>query len=639
VLFPTESSAFARKSRQTVTVLWPLLSQLGLAACQLVVPPLLVASPPSPPSTLIMSVCHLLSCFQPLQPLRLLGFCRRPTRRTLAKSSIKRVFRSSSSKRKSRCRCLTSASTRSRTLSPLPEESNRSALSSCSAHPLKQPAEPATFDRPSASAAIPIPTTQVERSDKSFLDSTSLSNPTPSFTFCSPDRVDTHHDGTELLSLDQVDGHCPDSIDRWTLEADHESAARERPLCQAKLDHDPSTPERMSIDSPSPPPPDPTPLALDPLHSRTFTSFDVPSTERTASTGFPAAAVSTTSTTASTSTAAAMLSTVGGLTVDESTSPLTPVLPCVSPAPPAPPSSPLLHPSAVPESTKITSHTPPLAPCTAESLRVTSSTFNTNAVASIAASVDASSTAELIALSASRLSACRSDLVDDCADKGNDQEEELWFDIAKGSRPLGLQLIAARHHDRPILLIHELIANGAAAFDGRIRVGDVLRQVDEQPLHTSDVQFANTCLNRSLSQVRLLIQRVQVRLSDLNDAPPTGSPPLVFDSCLYQRVIVTLNKRAGRPLGLSLLDRCTSGPGPYITEIQANSVVQQEGSLRVGDHVLTVNGIDVSALSSLSGSPIASSGALMALKSSQGIVQIQVLLHSSSSSSSQTPID
>ena len=182
------------------------------------------------------------------------------------------------------------------------------------------------------------------------------------------------------------------------------------------------------------------------------------------------------------------------------------------------------------------------------------------------------------------------------------------------------------------MIVHELSQGGAALADGRLRVGDVIRQVNDQPLQTADVDYANACISRCVSSVQLLVHRVAVdetqlaqslfsqidkQLSDSSANPLLSNDQhLVMNGCLYQLVDLQLAKRPAKGLGLSVTDSCIEGPGSHITDIHPNGPAATDGRLRIGDHVMSVNGHDVSVFSGVN--------ALMALKCAQGVIRIKV---------------
>jgi len=90
----------------------------------------------------------------------------------------------------------------------------------------------------------------------------------------------------------------------------------------------------------------------------------------------------------------------------------------------------------------------------------------------------------------------------------------------------------------------------------------------------------------------------------------------IINGKLYEIIQVELQKKANKGLGLCIVNDDGQSPGPYISEILPNSIAFAEGSLKKGDHIVYVNGEDVSNTSINS--------TLIMLKCLQGLITLKV---------------
>lgn len=69
----------------------------------------------------------------------------------------------------------------------------------------------------------------------------------------------------------------------------------------------------------------------------------------------------------------------------------------------------------------------------------------------------------------------------------------------------------------------------------------------------------------------------------------------VLNGRLYEIIKVELQKKPNKGLGLCIVkdSRGDNTPGPYISEILPNSIAYTEGRLKKGDHIVNINGEDV----------------------------------------------
>lgn len=221
---------------------------------------------------------------------------------------------------------------------------------------------------------------------------------------------------------------------------------------------------------------------------------------------------------------------------------------------------------------------------------------------------------------------------------------ETWIELNKGSNcALGIDLIERTINDERLFIIHEIIEKGIAETDQRLKVGDVVLQVNDIPLKEMSCEEAIEHLNRTSGSVKLLVYRELICVNDAaqsdehltNDLNKTNSSikvnystnstmqengaddveQQVIDGKLYEIIQVELQKK-NKGLGLCIVSDNGRSPGSYISEILPNSVASVEGRLKKGDHIVSVNGEDVSSASIHT--------TLAMLKCLQGVITLKV---------------
>jgi len=220
---------------------------------------------------------------------------------------------------------------------------------------------------------------------------------------------------------------------------------------------------------------------------------------------------------------------------------------------------------------------------------------------------------------------------------------ETWIELNKGSNcALGIDLIDRLINDRKLFIIHEIVEKGIAETDQRLMVGDVILQVNEMPLKEMSCEEALEHLNCTSGSVKLLVYRELICINDQHqssneslDKSSKRSLKLnystqstmqenerdenveqkVINGRLYEIIKVDLQKKTNKGLGICIVNDDRS-PGPYISEILPNSIAHLEGRLKKGDHIVNVNGEDVS------NRPINTTLAM--LKCLQGLVTLKV---------------
>lgn len=218
---------------------------------------------------------------------------------------------------------------------------------------------------------------------------------------------------------------------------------------------------------------------------------------------------------------------------------------------------------------------------------------------------------------------------------------ETWIELNKGNDcALGIDLIDRTINDERVFIIHEIIEKGIAETDQRLLVGDVILQVNDIPLKEMTCEEAIEHLNRTSGSVKLLVYRELICVKDDDQSNKSNKPnssikvnystkstmqengvengeQRVINGKLYQIVQVELQKKSNnKGLGLCIVSDNGQSPGAYISEILPNSVASMEGSLKKGDHIVSVNGEDVTSASI--------HNTLAMLKCLQGLISLKV---------------
>ena len=129
------------------------------------------------------------------------------------------------------------------------------------------------------------------------------------------------------------------------------------------------------------------------------------------------------------------------------------------------------------------------------------------------------------------------------------------------------------------VFIHEIHAGGPAEKSHLLKPGDRLTKVNA-------VDFTKLSHSQALDQLRAAQDKVTLYF----ERRPEASSP---ESVLYQDLTVTLGKRAGKGLGLSLVGR-RDGPGVFISALVPGGLAENTGQLVQGDQIIKVNQRDLS---------------------------------------------
>ncbi|XP_070816778.1 E3 ubiquitin-protein ligase LNX isoform X4 [Chaetodon auriga] len=177
---------------------------------------------------------------------------------------------------------------------------------------------------------------------------------------------------------------------------------------------------------------------------------------------------------------------------------------------------------------------------------------------------------------------------------------------------LGIKLVR-RSEEHGVYIFH-LLEGGLAARDGQLCVGDRVLAINGHDLRYGAPEHAALLIQASEEAVHFIVSR-QICLPTPDilqeapwgmDGPPPYSPvdieQTLLDSCqkpaCYEKT-VTLTKEPYDSLGMTVAGGMSSRGWDlpiYVTNVDSDGVVGQEGSIRKGDILLNVNGVDLTGV-------------------------------------------
>ncbi|XP_071010504.1 E3 ubiquitin-protein ligase LNX-like [Oncorhynchus clarkii lewisi] len=194
------------------------------------------------------------------------------------------------------------------------------------------------------------------------------------------------------------------------------------------------------------------------------------------------------------------------------------------------------------------------------------------------------------------------------------RDDSIHVVLAKSTpeEQLGIKLVR-RPEEHGVFIFH-LLEGGLAAHDGQLSVNDRILAINGHDLHYGAPEHATLLIQASEEQVHFIVSR-QICLPTPDilqeapwgmDGPPPYSPVdmehTLLDSCekpaCYEKT-VTLAKEPHDSLGMTVAGGMSSRGWDlpvYVTNVDPNGVVGQEGSIRKGDILLNVNGLDLTGV-------------------------------------------
>eukprot|EP00039_Didymoeca_costata_P022422 m.4456 g.4456 ORF g.4456 m.4456 type:complete len:981 (-) comp2991_c0_seq1:228-3170(-) len=186
-------------------------------------------------------------------------------------------------------------------------------------------------------------------------------------------------------------------------------------------------------------------------------------------------------------------------------------------------------------------------------------------------------------------------------------EPEETLTVLLNDNESGLGLCVLGGIDQPVeqgnfgLFISDILPGGAAAASGQVRIGDQIIEVSGTPLQGFTHAQAVEILRSAARPIQLKLCRtsdVSFLSSILSSRSPT---PLGHSTIIEETLEVNIPYEKGS-LGLCVaggVDRSMSEKetvAVHITHIVKNSAAAKHGALRVGDRIISVNGVQVEGL-------------------------------------------
>ncbi|KAL6480203.1 hypothetical protein MHYP_G00112360 [Metynnis hypsauchen] len=178
------------------------------------------------------------------------------------------------------------------------------------------------------------------------------------------------------------------------------------------------------------------------------------------------------------------------------------------------------------------------------------------------------------------------------------------------SEPLGIKLI--RKSEEPGVFILDLLAGGLASKDGKLRNNDKVLAINGHDLRHGTPESAAQIIQASEVRVNFVVMR-QLDTEEGGDMQSRGArrvpdtqyfrrhstfmkdPPGGFSS---QEKTVSLKKEPRQSLGITIAGGrdCRSRLPVYITSVQPVGCLHRDGTIKPGDVLLSINGVDLTHL-------------------------------------------
>lgn len=179
------------------------------------------------------------------------------------------------------------------------------------------------------------------------------------------------------------------------------------------------------------------------------------------------------------------------------------------------------------------------------------------------------------------------------------------------SEPLGIKLI--RKSEEPGVFILDLLPGGLAAKDGKLRNNDKVLGINGQDLRHGTPESAAQIIQASEMRVNFVVMRLPDLSEESGEGQSRGArkvpepqyfkrrseymkePPGGFSS---QEKTVSLKKEPRLSLGITIAGGrdCRSRLPVYITSVQPVGCLHRDGTVKTGDVLLSINGIDLTQL-------------------------------------------
>lgn len=193
-------------------------------------------------------------------------------------------------------------------------------------------------------------------------------------------------------------------------------------------------------------------------------------------------------------------------------------------------------------------------------------------------------------------------------DRPIEKEEILKITLMKAKgKQLGIKLVGKRHSSGVYIL--NLVSNGSAFLDGRLRPDDRVLEINGQDVSYSTQEHAAAVIQSSPDKVQFVISRKsRPQTPDLIrstsealcsiDLPPGNLTWPLCRKC--QELCISINKDPFESFGMSIAGGVNSPRGDtpiYVTNTNPHGCLGKSGHIQKGDVLLSVNGNSLLGLS------------------------------------------
>lgn len=184
--------------------------------------------------------------------------------------------------------------------------------------------------------------------------------------------------------------------------------------------------------------------------------------------------------------------------------------------------------------------------------------------------------------------------------------------VKKRDRGLGLSIVGKK--SGPGVFISEVVKGGAADLDGRLVQGDQIISVNGNDLKNASQEEAAPVLKMAQGRIAMCVRRLKVGNRGRGDH---ALPPNVVTTGTPSTITLT---RGQHGLGFSIVGGFGSPHGDmpiFVKTVFEKGAAAEQGGLKRGDQILTVNTISLEGLSHQE--------AVNILKNCEGSVVLQIL--------------
>nr|XP_039264061.1 ligand of Numb protein X 2-like [Styela clava] len=187
-----------------------------------------------------------------------------------------------------------------------------------------------------------------------------------------------------------------------------------------------------------------------------------------------------------------------------------------------------------------------------------------------------------------------------CAFKDNNDKlsdlhpfsEEIVVELFRpeGTAELGLLIVGGSDTPLHYIIVQDILPQSLAFQDGRIHVGDIIMEINGEPMFSVMHAEARAALTKPSNLMRFMLLR------DVDNEDPSDSVASLVrkpSSSAYYEECVGLIKPPLEQLGIRISSSETGAKGVYIIELIPGQVAESDGRLQVGDRIMKIGNTEV----------------------------------------------